>query len=58
VRVGSVSLTPSPRTVPNTDATTIERLSALLRPMHPRTNGVFAAYARRAYEEAALTSDR
>ena len=54
VRVGSQSLTPTASSAPDPDATTVERLSALLRPMNPRSHGAMAAYARRAYESAAL----
>jgi hypothetical protein len=47
-----VSLTPKPAAVPDADATTVERLGALLRPPPPRANGYFAMVARRAYEQS------
>jgi hypothetical protein len=52
VRVGAVSLTPKPAAAPAADATTVERLGALLRPPPPRASGYFATVARRAYERS------
>jgi hypothetical protein len=54
VRVGTTSLTPATASIADPDATTVERLSALLRPMNPRANGYLASIARRAYEDAAI----
>ncbi len=52
MRIGGVSLTPKPAAAPDADATTVERLGALLRPLPPRANGYFAAVARAAYEQS------
>jgi hypothetical protein len=52
VRIGGAALTPKPAA--DADATTVERLAALMRPLPPRADGYLAIVARRAYESSML----
>jgi hypothetical protein len=51
VQIGGQSLTPQPPAPPDPNASTTERLAALLRPLPPRADGFFAQLARDAYAQ-------